>query len=412
MFKRKIALVVPLLLLSCSSSKDFTGFSYDPPGVTNTKGAPVTEQMCRDIGIGESKVWVSNRMEGGRLSNFQQLSEDAFEVTIAPENAPINNSTWYAFRIWSEKTRTISLTLTYVDGRHRYIPKISANGTTYSLSDVEYDSSTGSATFPITISPVKKTISAQNLPGTRFSDLEDYIATDLPDFVTVKTAGTSNYGNPVYELIVDETVPDQPKKAILLLSRQHPPEISGYHTYQVFFERMLANDDLAVAFRKKFLIYAFPMLNPDGVIHGHWRHNAMGVDLNRDWKNFNQPETRAVRDALTPLASDPDIEVLYGLDFHSTDENLFYPINKEVPTKVDNFTQQWFPLVDADNPALNFRSEEFDTSSPISKNWMFKTFGCDALTFEVDDELTTAQIQQLGKSAAESFMKLMLDKTK
>lgn len=36
-------------------------------------------------------------------------------------------------------------------------------------------------------------------------------------------------------------------------------------------------------------------MNPDGVDNGHWRHYAGGIDLNRDWANFNRPETRAVK---------------------------------------------------------------------------------------------------------------------
>ena len=33
-------------------------------------------------------------------------------------------------------------------------------------------------------------------------------------------------------------------------------------------------------------------MNPDGVDLGHWRHNANGVDLNRDWSYYNQPEIK------------------------------------------------------------------------------------------------------------------------
>ncbi len=41
-----------------------------------------------------------------------------------------------------------------------------------------------------------------------------------------------------------------------------------------------------------FLI--LPLLNPDGMALGHWRHNLGSVDLNRDWGIFGQPETTAV----------------------------------------------------------------------------------------------------------------------
>ena len=96
-------------------------------------------------------------------------------------------------------------------------------------------------------------------------------------------------------------------------------------------------------------------------------------------------------------------------DFHSTNENVFYPINEEVITGIDNFTQRWFPFVTEANPELNLRSEEFEPNSPIAKNWVYKTFGTDALTFEVEDELSEEAMQSLGHSAAESLMKLLLE---
>ena len=168
------------------------------------------------------------------------------------------------------------------------------------------------------------------------------------------------------------------------------------------------SDELAQTFRTNFHIIAYPMMNPDGVEQGHWRHNSKGIDLNRDWEYFRQPETRSVRDALLPLA-DGRYEVVYGIDFHSTNENVFYPINEAVITGIDNLTQRWFPFVAEANPELNFRSEEFEPNSPIAKNWVYKTFGTDALTFEVEDELSEEAMQHLGRSAAESLMKLLLE---
>lgn len=34
---------------------------------------------------------------------------------------------------------------------------------------------------------------------------------------------------------------------------------------------------------KNFVIYVIPMVNPDGVVFGHYRCNLMGKDLNRKW---------------------------------------------------------------------------------------------------------------------------------
>lgn len=102
----------------------------------------------------------------------------------------------------------------------------------------------------------------------------------------------------------------------------------------------------------------------------------------------------------------------YGIDFHSTNENIFYPILDEIKTSPDNLTQRWYRIVDEVNPTLNFVSEEFDTSSPISKNWFYHTFGSDALTFEVHDELSLDEIQKLGVNSANSLMELLIEEWK
>lgn len=230
--------------------------------------------------------------------------------------------------------------------------------------------------------------------------------------VQVDTAGYSNQGRPIIEFTVDDSSYVENKGILALLSRQHPPEVSGYRTYQVFFRTLIGDSELAKTFRQHFVIKSYPIINPDGVVNGHWRHNGAGVDLNRDWTNFNQPETQAIRDALIEEVSDNNRTMYYGIDFHSTNENIFYPILDEIKTSPDNLTQRWYRIVDEVNPTLNFVSEEFDTSSPISKNWFYHTFGSDALTFEVHDELSLDEIQKLGVNSANSLMELLIEEWK
>jgi len=84
------------------------------------------------------------------------------------------------------------------------------------------------------------------------------------------------------------------KKALLIISRQHPPEVTGFIAMKSFIETIAGDSEQAKVFRQKFKVYNVPLMNPDGVDNGHWRHNMGGIDLNRDWQAFNQPETRAV----------------------------------------------------------------------------------------------------------------------
>ena len=340
------------------------------------------------------------------------LVQDTVVIRIKPENAPINNSPWYAFQIWSDQAREVLIRLSYEGARHRYIPKIAriTEPTNWNLlQDSTSYSADGSVHFNVQIGTDKQWIAAHPIHPNSVEALEEYPESHgFASEILVDTIGYSHNNRAILQWQSQDHAKIEKEGLLLLFSRQHPPEVSGYRSFLYLFNRLMGADELAQAFRSNFHIIAYPMMNPDGVEQGHWRHNSKGIDLNRDWEFFRQPETRSVRDVLTPLA-DGRYNVVYGIDFHSTNENVFYPINEEVITGIDNFTQRWFPFVAEANPELNFRSEEFEPNSPITKNWVYKTFGTDALTFEVEDELSEEAMQSLGHSAAESLMKLLLE---
>src|ERR1051325_6153625 len=68
-------------------------------------------------------VFVSNEFEGARFNDFQQTGPGAFTATIAPENFPVNDSCWYAFKIWSASNKVVHVKLEYLHGRHTYPPQ-------------------------------------------------------------------------------------------------------------------------------------------------------------------------------------------------------------------------------------------------------------------------------------------------
>jgi len=412
-----------LFVLSCSTTEPFTGYSYDPPDATDTRDKLTELQKKRTIGFGDPKIWISNEFNAARLNDAwlvkgKGVALDTIRVRIEPENAPINNSPWYGFKLWSDAPQEVILQLHYADARHRYVPKWSHKPESAIWQPIDSVSITaGAASMLLSIGPEVKWIAAHPTNANDFLGLTNYLeASGISDLVQSDTVGYSHGKRGIIEwktqIEASTTAEEMSGSGLLLLfSRQHPPEVSGYRTFLHFYKRLHASDELALQFREAFTILAYPMMNPDGVVEGHWRHNLKGIDLNRDWEYFRQPETRAIRDAVSPYA-ELDYSIVYGIDFHSTNENVFYPINEEVVTGIDNFTQRWFPFVVEENPALNFRSEEFEPNSPISKNWVYKTFGTDALTFEVDDELSEEAMKQLGESAAESLMTLLLEELK
>ena len=103
---------------------------------------------------------------------------------------------------------------------------------------------------------------------------------------------------------------------------------------KAFVETICSDNELSKRFRAEYNTYVVPLVNPDGVDNGHWRHNYGGVDLNRDWENFNQPETSAIRDFMQQKVRQASGKFYFGVDFHSTWEDIFYTINPELKGKM------------------------------------------------------------------------------
>jgi cytosolic carboxypeptidase protein 6 len=108
-------------------------------------------------------------------------------------------------------------------------------------------------------------------------------------FVSTHEIGKSFEGRSINLLKIGNP---ESKKLMMVLSRQHPPEITGWLAMKWFIETLCEENIVAEKFREDYCVFVVPMVNPDGVDNGHWRHNSGGIDLNRDWEDFNQPETK------------------------------------------------------------------------------------------------------------------------
>ena len=197
------------------------------------------------------------------------------------------------------------------------------------------------------------------------------------------------------------------KKIVVLTGRLHPPEISGFKAFQAFIEKILREKTYGNDFFKKYEIWVFPCLNPDGVDMGHWRHNFNGIDLNRDWAYYRQPETDIVTTFIVDRARINKNRVMLSIDFHSTTQDIYYVFNDSFRSRLKGFTKKWTSEIDnAVYPFKTLYSPE-PMGKPYSKTWFYKQFRAESITYEVGDETDRNIIRQKAEAAAISMMKLL-----
>ena len=415
-----IIVLISVFVISCSISKEtITSLPYDPPGATITTDKEIVPQHYRTISFSNKGVFVTNEFEGSRLSDFFQVNESTYTALIEPENAPINDSPWYSFKIWANKKQMINLNLTYKDGKHRYRPKVSKDGKNWELLDINkvlVDTTNNMATLELDISEDTLWISAQELVTSKV--YEEWLENlSQFDFVNYSVAGRSSLGKPIYKMIIKENENDN---YFFIIGRNHPPEVTGFFGLKHFVETIAGETELAKEFRRKVTTVVIPLVNPDGVDKGHWRHNINGVDLNRDWIQFNQQEPIVVKNEVEEILNRPDNKIIFFIDFHSTTEDIFYTfslnsliddnLNEErIKKRVEgyNFINDWLNdlKIHLPNYSVNVIDSLSKSTSPTSDRWILREFDVPGFTYEVGDETDRKLIKRVAKTAAEEFIR-------
>jgi len=368
--------------------------------------ATINFQQKKIYKFNNNQLLFSNNFASARLNSIKQQNDSTFNIGIAPENEPINPSPWYAFKVWSAKEKNIYITLSYTGTTHRYNPKTRINKQAWKdIDDVKVSENKKQASFKIKTFTDTILVAAQELISTADNyKWEDSLA-KLP-FVKKQNIGHSVLGKAINALSIGENG----NQLIVVLSRQHPPEVTGYMAMQEFIRTVTSNTLLAKDFRKRFQLLLIPVINPDGVDEGNWRHSVSGVDLNRDWENFVQPETQSARDYLLKKIENEKAKVYFGIDFHSTYYDVFYT-NEDQPsnkTNIPGFTTKWLNAFSESIPIFKPNIKPSPNGGNVSKSWMGRVLHAEALTYEVGDDTPRPLLKLKGKVAAEKMMELLL----
>lgn len=412
MYRALLPLLFVLTLASCDRGLE-----------THTYPSPV-DTSTREITLQEKRTWTfpvtgltfDNRFDGARLNDVVQEASNLYRVHIEPENTPINPSPWYAFLVKSERAKRVTLRLTYSnDANHRYFPKISTDRKLWTPVDSlrVIRNVNGKELFVTLELGAGDSLYVAGQEVINSTDVRQW-AEELADHprVDMNVFGESKLGRDMLRLDIG-TQSGSKRPTIILLSRQHPPEVTGFLALQAFLDGLLEHPRLE-EFLGQYQLRVYPLLNPDGVDLGHWRHTAGGIDSNRDWAEYRQPEARAVANDIVDRTKEASSRVVLGMDFHSTWADVYYTHTDAVepPTALPGFKDAWLASIERKiGGDFRINEEAEPIGRPTTMSWFRKQFGAEGITYEIGDNTDRAFVEQKGRVSADALVEVLLAET-
>ncbi|MEO0734018.1 MAG: M14 family metallopeptidase, partial [Bacteroidota bacterium] len=386
-----LSLFFLLVLYGCNRSA--SNHEYPRPVDTNT--VPIELQKKQTYDFPSAGVSFDNEFDGARLNQLEQVTDSFYVVGITPENEPINPSPWYAFRVRSERDQRLRVRLTYPSGaNHRYFPKLSTDRRAWvPLDSAAIIRNLGSSEITLILNlraGVPLFVAGQEVISS--GEVQAWVSGLATDpRVNAQVIGQSQLGRDLPRFTISKgPLTDRP--TIVLLGRLHPPEITGYLAFQSFVVGLLEDPRLDELLGQHQIV-VYPILNPDGVDLGHWRHTAGGIDPNRDWARYRQAEVRQIADDIVRTTRTVGSKVVLGIDFHSTYRDVFYTHLDDVqpPTALPGFKDAWLAAIER-GIGGDFRiNEEAEAiGRPTSMSWFRKQFGAEGITYEIGDNTDRA----------------------
>ncbi len=350
------------------------------------------------------------------LGECRVLGPSEVVLRINPEiGGEINPSPWYGFhaRLFPDPeldAAPLKVTLEYEVHGHRYWPKVKkAGGRWQRLPEDQVELDGNRAVLVLEDIGSGLYVSAQEVLDRRhYEAWMDKLGDDYPD-IKMFTLGYSPGRRPIRGFSTNSAAED----FVLILGRQHPPEVTGGKALVTFIDTLLSGRGKACEkpasnacrFYDHYDLVVIPLMNPDGVALGHWRLNLGGVDLNRDWGPFTQPETMAVAARVQRLVSQGR-RIRFMLDFHSTNQSLMYTQMAKDNTDPPGFATAWTEL--ARDLGADFSHEPRPVSgTPNAKNYFFDQYGIPAITYEVADEADRQEIARNARAFAVATAELL-----
>ena len=404
--KKLLALLI-IAFLGCKSTSSLTASKHEYVKPVDTTSKPISNQKKKVYHL--DGLSARNDFPSARLNSLIQINDSTYTASIWPENFPINPSPWYAFKLWSDTEREVYINLDYSNGaRHRYTPKLSKDGENWMLLDstrVQQNSDRTTAQLKLQIGKDTLWLAAQEIQDhKRVGQWVNRMANN--PIVTKKSAGKSILGRDLYHLNLSKGL-NEKKPTVIVISRQHPPEVTGFLCMKAFVETII-NEGKSNGFLERYRVMVYPLMNPDGVDLGHYRHNTGGVDMNRDWSQYHQPEIKQVTSHMVRETVTNKNNVVLGLDFHSTYKDVYYTPHESIERKIPDFTKEWLEKIRIAVGLEDINESPGKGERPTSSAWFNRQFGATGITYEIGDDTPREFIKTKGVESARAMMQLLL----
>ena len=319
----------------------------------------------------------------------------------------INPSPWFAIRK-SKHSENIKIELDYGNYNYRYNPKISSDNKAWdNLNMLNILKKNNDKILVIDFLPSNKKqyiasqeIITQSWYYNWFNELKE------TGKVRSETIGFSVLKKPITMFFIETDIKNP---YIIILGRQHPPEVTGAFALKGFIDQLVSPSQLSQNFLNQYNIIFVPLMNPDGVDNGHWRYNVNKIDLNRDWGTFSQPETIAVNEKLIRLTANSKLALF--IDFHSTYKNIFY-ISENSSNNLSKFSlENWINNSSSGLFGIGYNFQLINSSNKdngVSKNYIYNKYNIPSMTYEVSDSEDRKKIKQSSSILATELMKFLV----
>jgi len=243
---------------------------------------------------------------------------------------------------------------------------------------------------------------------------------------TVEVVAESVDGNPIHLIkVTDASVADTTKSAAWVIARQHAADAGSSWMAEGLLRWLLGQDPAAGQLSSSCAVYLTPFMNPDGVLHGNYVANSLGVNLNRQWAepdSSTAPSVFAVTNLVRAHILDGgSLKIFVDLQNQVVARANFIYYNGSENTSPERVAeiQEFAQTLSRINPDVTAEgSEVWAGDTTVASRWVSDAFGVHGIMLEAafqavdygpfQGEYMTVERylalgEALGKALAESF---------